>query len=524
MTNTSAQLPSPRSSPASSPPPPQFPEEPIEDPSCRDRYGFRKENAYITREQYDKWDESYSDYLCRRRKKWVAYLKDSSLMTENPNRFPPRNAKTKRFIRKGLPPDWRGAAWFYYAGGPAILAKHGGVYDELVMRAGLQPKGKGGGKPEMSELKQLVVDDIEKDLHRTFPDNTQFKPPRYANPPPPQQSPVPTFNSGATLTNPSPDQASPEEASSDPEIISSLRRVLSAFALYNPRIGYCQSLNFLAGLLLLFVHTEEQAFWLLNVITRVYLPGTHEMSLEGSKVDLGVFMAALKDALPHVWKQIAGDEVEGLGSKPARKPRMKRSKEAASAMSSPDGGYSASGDPNRLPAITLCMTAWFMSCFIGTLPIETVLRVWDVFFYEGSRTLFRVALTIFKVGEAEIRSVPDPMEMFGVVQALPRRLLDANALMETCYRRRNGIGHLSQETVEERREERRAGMRKWKADHQEGGGGHGSPGRDHPAVAAAAGLDLAASFVDLEGLEVRRKGTLFGRRKDRERARAAEVM
>ncbi len=66
-----------------------LPREPPEDPSSRDRYGFRKANAYITREQYDAWDAGYTEYLSRRRKKWVSFLKDSSLMTENPNRFPP---------------------------------------------------------------------------------------------------------------------------------------------------------------------------------------------------------------------------------------------------------------------------------------------------------------------------------------------------------------------------------------------------------------------------------------------------
>jgi hypothetical protein len=102
------------------------------------------------------------------------------------------------------------------------------------------------------------------------------------------------------------------------------------------------------------------------------------------------------------------------------------------------------------------MTAWFMSCFIGTLPIETTLRVWDVFFYEGSKTLFRIALAIFKLGENEIRSVADPMEMFGVVQSMPRRLIDANGLMEACFKRRNGFGHLSQVQIDEKRQQRRA--------------------------------------------------------------------
>jgi hypothetical protein len=163
------------------------------------------------------------------------------------------------------------------------------------------------------------------------------------------------------------------------------------------------------------------------------------------------------------------------------------------------------------------MTAWFMSCFIGTLPTETVLRVWDVFFYEGSRTLFRIALTIFKLAEANIKAVTDPMEMFGVVQAFPRRLIDCNALMEACYKRRNGIGHLSQEAVEEKRQERRNGIRMWKAEQDAASEG--------PSMArgAAAGLDLA---TDLDGAEVHRKGTLFGhgRKRDREQVRAAEVM
>ncbi|KAM7216227.1 hypothetical protein V8F06_008346 [Rhypophila decipiens] len=478
-------------------PAPQIPVEPLEAPGSRDRYGFKKASANVTREQYDSWDEAYTEYLARRRKKWVAFLKDNSLMTDHPNRFPPRNAKTKRFIRKGIPPDWRGAAWFYYAGGPAILSKHRGVYQALVERAGLDPKGPGmlpGGK---TDVKPLVVEDIEKDLHRTFPDNVRFKPPQTAPPPPGDNG----------------DPLSRTKTGPEPEIIGSLRRVLHAFALYNPRIGYCQSLNFLAGMLLLFVESEEQAFWLLNVITRVYLPGTHEMSLEGSKVDLGVLMLALKDSLPHVWKQIGGDEVEPGVAKRGRPFRGNKSIPSNHTIN----------DPNRLPAITLCMTAWFMSCFIGTLPTETVLRVWDVFFYEGSRTLFRIALTIFKLGEAEIKAVTDPMEMFGVVQAFPRRLIDCNALMEACYKRRNGIGHLSQEIVEAKRQERRDGIRKWKAEQEAAamGSSNNNLGNGSNLGPKAAGLDLAGDHHD-----VRRKATLFGRRPkgDREQNRAAEVI
>ncbi|KAL6880794.1 hypothetical protein J3F83DRAFT_3431 [Trichoderma novae-zelandiae] len=408
-----------------------------EKPGSRDRYGFKKENQFITRQQYDAWDKVYSQYLARRRKKWTSYLKDSALMTDRPQRFPAPNAKTKRFVRKGIPPDWRGAAWFYYAGGPAILAKHGGLYDKLLLR----------------QAKHVDIEAIERDLHRTFPDNIQFKPSQAT------ADMLDTTTSserasqstvrGAALDGSGP---GPVGLEGEPPLIASLRRVLLAFAVYNPRIGYCQSLNFIAGLLLLFVDTEEQAFWLLNVITHIYLPGTHEMSLEGSKVDLGVLMTELRDTMPAVWDKIGGEldnsdpQARPMTSKSVRNPltpRLKK-KDTHLALSS-----------ERLPPITLCMTAWFMSCYIGTLPIETTLRVWDVFFYEGSKTLFRVALAIFKLGEAEIKAIADPMEMFGVVQSMPRKMLDANKVLETCFKRRNGFNHLSQEVIEERRQERR---------------------------------------------------------------------
>ena len=100
-----------------------------------------------------------------------------------------------------------------------------------------------------------------------------------------------------------------------------------------------------------------------------------------------------------------------------------------------------------------------MSLFVGTLPIECVLRVWDCLFFEGSKTLFRVALAIFKSGEHDIKAVSDPMEIFQLVQTMPRGMLDANALMETCFRKRGGFGGLSQDVVEKRREEGRVATR-----------------------------------------------------------------
>lgn len=348
--------------------------------STRDPYGFWKSNHYVTVGQYDAWHASYAPMQERRNMKWRSYMLDNSILDSVPTIFPPRSTKSQRFIRKGLPPVWRGAAWFFYAGGQDHIDEHPDLYEILLARA------------ETTELSDDDKDIIERDLHRTFPDNIHFK-------------------------------ADSMPASGDSQelpLLGSLRRVLQAFSLHSPRIGYCQSLNFIAGLLLLFL-PEEKVFWMLHIITTEILPGTHEVSLEGANVDLWVLMTALKENFPVIWAKVtSGEDSAGtLGTK--------------------------------LPPISLCTTSWFMSLFIGTLPIESVLRVWDVLFYEGSKTLFRVAIAIFKIGEQRIRQVSDSMEMFQVVQTLPREMLDVGSLMNVSFRR----GGVSHDWIEKKRKERR---------------------------------------------------------------------
>lgn len=374
-------------------------------PVPRDRYGFKKASHYITVEQYDAWDATYSEHIERRSKKWHALMESYGFRTDPPTRFPPKNEKIKRYIRKGIPADLRGAAWFFYAGGPARLAKQPGLYQRLL-------KEVEGGK-----LSDNDREHIARDLNRTFPDNIRFKP---------DATTMSDVQAGAGGGKKSRGSNTEPETS----IVKALRRVLQAFAVHNPSIGYCQSLNFIAGLLLLFLdEDEEKSFILLEIVTSIHLPGTHSVALEGANIDIAVLMSCIKESLPAIWEKLD------------------------------DKGGSLVSDPSaqalRLPTVSLATTAWFMSLFVGTLPIESVLRIWDCLFFEGSRTLFRVALAIFKAGEKQILAITDPMEIFQVVQTIPRGMLDVNGLMEVCFRRRGGFAHVSQEMIERRREERR---------------------------------------------------------------------
>lgn len=45
---------------------------------------------------------------------------------------------------------------------------------------------------------------------------------------------------------------------------TALRRVLLAFSMHKPAVGYCQSMNYIAAMLLLVLNkAEEDAFWVL---------------------------------------------------------------------------------------------------------------------------------------------------------------------------------------------------------------------------------------------------------------------
>ncbi|KAJ8783261.1 hypothetical protein J1605_009344 [Eschrichtius robustus] len=64
---------------------------------------------------------------------------------------------------------------------------------------------------------------------------------------------------------------------------------------------------------------------------------------------------------------------------------------------------------------TLVVSRWFICLFVDVLPVETVLRIWDCLFNEGSKIIFRVALTLIKQHQAlilEATSVPDICEKF----------------------------------------------------------------------------------------------------------------
>jgi hypothetical protein len=120
-----------------------------------------------------------------------------------------------------------------------------------------------------------------------------------------------------------------------------------------------------------------------------------------------------------------------------------------------NSGVGSNAHPNskfqRQPTVALSCTSWFMSIFVGVLPIETVLRVWDTFLYEGPRALYRYGLAIFKLSEPEIRKYrPIDPEIFMIVQNLPRKCIDPNILHDLAFVKK-GFGNLTQGVIDQKR-------------------------------------------------------------------------
>ncbi|XP_052890101.1 growth hormone-regulated TBC protein 1-A [Anopheles moucheti] len=269
-------------------------------------------------------------------------------------------SKLKRFVRKGVPGSLREEVWMKTSGAHELQQQQPNLYQTLLTY----------------EFDQEISDQIKLDLPRTFPDNIHFE-----------------------------------------QYQLSLYNVLIAFAHDNRTVGYCQGLNYIAGLLLLVTKNEVSSFWLLKVVIENIVPLYHTKTMENLITDIEVLSELIRQRAPDVHRHIFD-----LG----------------------------------LPWPVIA-TKWFICLYAEVLPTETVLRIWDCLFLEGNKILLRVGLTIVVRLRQDLLAMDDISTLIGLFRSLEKShvLMECHEFMKSIFKvpgnlRRSQLDALRQRFYNER--------------------------------------------------------------------------
>lgn len=231
-----------------------------------------------------------------------------------------RTSKAQELVLAGIPDSLRGELWMLYSGAIHELETHPGYYRRAVS--------------ESMGKRNVTSDEIERDLHRSLPEHPAFQ---------------------------------------SPQGINALRRLLNAYAWRNPAIGYCQAMNIVASVLLLYA-SEEEAFWLLVALCERLLPDYYNTKVVGALIDQGVLEDLARDHIPELYTKL-----------------------------------------DSLGVLSMISLSWFLTIFLSVIPFESAVNIVDCFFYDGAKVVFQMALAVLEANQERLLSCKDDGEAMMVL-------------------------------------------------------------------------------------------------------------
>lgn len=136
-----------------------------------------------------------------------------------------------------------------------------------------------------------------------------------------------------------------------------LEAILKAYVHYNPIVGYTQGMSLVAGFLLIQMPAEE-AFWMLCALLRdVHMEGYYADNMKQLHVDGIVFGQLLQTMDPELAERLMELKIEPINFAPS----------------------------------------WLLPLFTRIVPWATLLRLWDIFLFEGPSFLLRTALAVIRI-------------------------------------------------------------------------------------------------------------------------------
>lgn len=243
----------------------------------------------------------------------------------------PKCPQLRCVLSKGVPAQLRGYLWFYLSGAAYLKFSHRTAYQELLQNN--------------LACDFSTLEDIEKDLHRSLPE-------------------YPAFQCAAG--------------------IDSLRRVLVAYSRKNPSLGYCQAMNLIVSVLLIFTD-EEGAFWILTSLCEIYLPDYYGKTMITAQIDQHALQCLVHDFLPSISKHI---------------------------------------QKNCIELAALCLP-WFLSLYLNVFSLEMAVKTLDWIFVDGCKILFQLALTILKWNQKEILKCQDQGQLTETIREFLKELANS---------------------------------------------------------------------------------------------------
>jgi 3-hydroxyisobutyrate dehydrogenase-like beta-hydroxyacid dehydrogenase len=72
-----------------------------------------------------------------------------------------------------------------------------------------------------------------------------------------------------------------------------------------------------------------------------------------------------------------------------------------------------------------------MTIFVVDFPFDTVVRIWDIFFIEGRKVIYRIALAVFKIMEDKLIN-GDMQDMFECIKSYKSQGVETEALLKVA--------------------------------------------------------------------------------------------
>lgn len=138
-----------------------------------------------------------------------------------------------------------------------------------------------------------------------------------------------------------------------------LYKVLSSYSKYNTKVGYVQGMGFMAAIFLTYMDEESSFFVLHSLMKKYEMEDIYFDDFPGLRKKFFILLNLQKKYIPKIYNIFLRDGV--------------------------------------LP--TMYASQWFISLFARSLDFDIVLRIFDCFFLEGFKVIYRMSLGLLKLKE-----------------------------------------------------------------------------------------------------------------------------